>query len=57
MATISEERLVPVEGGALFLRQTAPCPAPATPTVPFDPAGTLLDRLAGRPPRHRPQED
>jgi putative transposase len=32
-------------------------PAPATPTVPFDPPGTLLDRLAGRPPRHRPQED
>jgi transposase InsO family protein len=23
------------------------------PTVPFDPAGALLDRAAGRPPRHR----
>jgi len=21
--------------------------------VPFDPAGALLDRLVGRPPRHR----
>jgi transposase InsO family protein len=26
---------------------------PAPPTVPFDPAGALLDRAAGRPPRHR----
>lgn len=32
-------------------------PASPTPSVPFDPAGALLDRLAGRPPRHRPQED
>ncbi len=24
-----------------------------TPTIPFDPAGALLDRAAGRPPRHR----
>jgi len=31
-------------------------PAPPTPTVPFDPPGALLDRLAGRPPRHRPEE-
>jgi putative transposase len=29
-----------------------------TDTVPFDPAGVLLDQLAGRPPRHRtPEED
>ena len=26
------------------------------PRVPFDPAGALLDRAAGRPPRHRPEE-
>ncbi|HWU89042.1 MAG TPA: DDE-type integrase/transposase/recombinase [Kofleriaceae bacterium] len=26
-------------------------------TVPFDPPGALLDRLAGRPPRHRPPEE
>ena len=32
-------------------------PTPATPTVPFDPPGALLDRLVGRPPRHRPEED
>jgi hypothetical protein len=32
-------------------------PAPPSPTVPFDPAGALLDRIAGRPPRHRPEED
>ncbi len=27
------------------------------PTVPFDPPGALLDRAAGRTPRHRPEED
>ncbi len=27
--------------------------APAAPTVPFDPTGALLDRSAGRPPRHK----
>ncbi|MGE5185514.1 MAG: DDE-type integrase/transposase/recombinase [Acidobacteriota bacterium] len=32
-------------------------PAPPPPTVPFDPAGALLDRVAGRPPRHRPTEE
>jgi putative transposase len=36
-------------------------PAPEsddTDPVPFDPAGALLDRLVGRPPRHRaPEED
>ena len=32
-------------------------PAPPAPTVPFDPPGVLVDRMAGRPPRHRPQED
>ena len=52
MATISEERLVQVEGGALFLRQTAPCPAPATllavhggPGISHEPL-RLLERLA-----------
>jgi putative transposase len=33
-------------------RRTPPSPEP---TVPFDPAGVLLDRAAGKPPRH--QED
>jgi transposase InsO family protein len=32
-------------------KRPRPAPAP-TPTVPFDPAGALLDRAAGRPPRH-----
>jgi hypothetical protein len=32
-------------------------PEPPPPSVPFDPPGALLDRLAGRPPRHRPEED
>lgn len=34
-------------------------PAPERkPTVPFDPPGALLDRVVGRPPRHRlPEED
>jgi hypothetical protein len=26
------------------------------PSVPFDPPGALLDRAAGRPPRHRPED-
>jgi putative transposase len=29
----------------------------SAPTVPFDPPGALLDRAAGRPRRHRPEED
>jgi hypothetical protein len=34
-------------------------PAPERPaTIPFDPPGALLDRVVGRPPRHRlPEED
>ena len=33
-------------------------PAPERkPTVPFDPPGALLDRVVGRPPRHRPPEE
>ena len=32
-------------------------PAPPPPSVPFDPPGALLDRMAGRKPRHRPEED
>jgi len=27
------------------------------PSIPFDPAGALLDQAAGRRPRHRPEED
>jgi hypothetical protein len=38
-------------------KRKPPPPASSTPTVPFDPAGALLDKLAGRPPRHRPEED
>ena len=26
------------------------------PTIPFDPAGALLDKTAGRPPRHRKEK-
>jgi hypothetical protein len=29
---------------------------PPAPAVPFDPPGTRHDRVAGRPPRHCPQE-
>lgn len=41
------------------LRRTRPVPtSDQTTTVPFDPAGALLDRLAGRGPRHdTPEED
>ena len=43
------------------LRRKRPAPKPdddTEDTVPFDPAGALLDRLVGRPPRHRdPEED
>lgn len=38
-------------------KRKPPAPASSTPTVPFDPAGALLDKIAGRPPRHRPEED
>jgi hypothetical protein len=38
-------------------KRKPPAPTSSTPTVPFDPAGALLDKLAGRPPRHRPEED
>ena len=38
-------------------RRTKSAPASDS-TVPFDPAGALLDRFAGRPPRHAlPEED
>ena len=30
---------------------------PPKPTIPFDPPGALLDRSAGRPPRHRHRKD
>jgi transposase InsO family protein len=48
--------LHPVDAVAAGKRRRKP-PAPPPPTVPFDPAGALLDRLAGRPPRHRSEED
>ena len=36
-------------------KRKPPAPPSSTPSVPFDPAGALLDKLAGRPPRH-PEE-
>lgn len=48
--------LHPVDAVAAGKTRRKP-PAPPPPTVPFDPAGALLDRVAGRPPRHRPEED
>ena len=42
------------------LRRKRPAPKPdddTEDTVPFDPAGALLDRLVGRPPRHRAHEE
>jgi putative transposase len=48
--------LRPVDAVAAGKTRRKP-PAPPAPTVPFDPPGALLDRLAGRPPRHRPEED
>jgi transposase InsO family protein len=48
--------LHPVDAVAAGKTRRKP-PAPPTPTVPFDPAGVLLDRVAGRPPRHRPPEE
>ncbi len=48
--------LHPVDAVAAGKRRRTP-PAPPPPTVPFDPAGALLDRLVGRPPRHRSEED
>jgi putative transposase len=48
--------LRPVDAIAAGKRKRKP-PAPPAPTVPFDPAGALLDRIAGRRPRHRPEED
>ena len=48
--------LRPVDAVAAGKTRRKP-PKPPAPTVPFDPPGALLDRLAGRPPRHRPEED
>jgi hypothetical protein len=42
------------------MRRKRPVSTPDDPEDPvvFDPAGALLDRLVGRPPRHRaPEED
>lgn len=45
----------PVAAGKM--RRKRPAPEPSA-TVPFDPPGALLDRLVGRPARHRlPEED
>ena len=50
-------RLRPVDAvAASRTRRARPAPRPA-PRVPFDPPGALLDRVAGRRPRHRPEED
>jgi transposase InsO family protein len=37
-------------------RRARSAAAPSAPAVPFDPPGALLDRLVGRPPRHRAKE-
>lgn len=37
-------------------RRKPPASLASAPAVPFDPPGALLDRLAGRPPRHRTEE-
>jgi transposase InsO family protein len=47
-----------VAAGKTRRKRPAPEPDGTEDTVPFDPAGALLDRLVGRPPRHRgPEED
>jgi len=48
--------LHPVDAVAAGKTRRKP-PALPAPSVPFDPAGALLDRLPGRPPRHRREED
>jgi putative transposase len=47
--------LRPVDAHANAKKKRRRQESPITPSVPFDPPGTLLDRAAGRPPRH--QED
>jgi len=49
--------LRPVDLVAAGKRRRKPPVTPTAKAVPFDPPGALLDRLAGRPPRHRPEED
>ena len=44
-----------VAAGKTRRKKSAPA-TPSAPTVPFDPPGALLDRAAGRKPRHRPEE-
>jgi putative transposase len=47
-----------VAAGKTRRKRPARDPDDTKDTVPFDPAGALLDRLVGRPPRHRaPEED
>jgi hypothetical protein len=48
--------LHPVDAVAAGKTRRKPPVPPAAATVPFDPPGALLDRLVGRPPRHRPEE-
>jgi transposase InsO family protein len=49
--------LHPVDAIAAGKTRRKPPVPPATTTVPFDPPGALLDRLVGRPPRYRAEED
>ncbi|MBE7449463.1 MAG: transposase [Kofleriaceae bacterium] len=44
----------PVAASRTHRRRVGELPPPR---VPFDPPGALLDRAAGRTPRHRPEED
>jgi putative transposase len=42
-----------IAAGKLRRKRPGPKPEDAEDAVPFDPAGALLDRIVGRPPRHR----
>lgn len=48
--------LRPVDAVAASRTRRRRSPATVATSMPFDPAGALLDRIAGRPPRHRPEE-
>jgi len=47
-----------IAAGKMRRKRPIPAPEDTEDAVAFDPAGALLDRLVGRPPRHRaPEED
>jgi len=49
--------LRPVDAVAAGKTRRKPIATAESRSVPFDPPGALLDRVAGRKPRHRPEED